>query len=250
MGYEIKLGNFSGPFDLLCYLIETAELDICAISLAQVVDQYVSYVTWAEKQTDLDAVGEFLILAARLLLLKTRVLLPSSHLVESEQEELAVDQDTEQLVQHLRQYRLFRDLGRELGKMMEKEAAFTGIKPVRSEDAQPLLVAEVPPPDLDAVVSAWIRLKPLFAELRSVTVIPERPTVEEEMADLKAYLKGGRTLSFSRYLGNKPSRPRLVTVFLALLELWRQGKIRVRQTVRFGDIFVARKEDPACRSNH
>ena len=71
MGYEIKLGNFSGPFDLLCYLIETAELDICAISLAQVVDQYVSYVTWAEKQTDLDAVGEFLIL--RQISSKTRV---------------------------------------------------------------------------------------------------------------------------------------------------------------------------------
>ena len=75
-------------------------------------------------------------------------------------------------MQHLRQYRLFRDLGRELGKMMEKEAAFTGINPVRSEDAQPLIVAEAPPQDLDAVVSAWIRLKPLFAALRSVTVIP------------------------------------------------------------------------------
>lgn len=253
MTYQVRLENFSGPFDLLCHLIENAELDICAISLAQVVDQYVSYVTSVEDCTDLNAIGEFLVLAAKLLLLKTKVLLPSNDYLESEATDPSTDQDTEQLVQHLRQYRIFRDLGRSFGELIKKEDTYTpitSIAPVVCDNTKlHSAVDELPTIELDSIVSAWIRLKPLFVRTEPVTIIPEHPTVEEETAALKSYLRSCQSLSFSRYLGNKPCRLRLVTVLLAVLELWRQGKIKVQQITRFGDILVMRKEEAMCRSN-
>jgi len=250
LAYQIKLDNFSGPFDLLCHLIENAELDICAISLAQVVDQYVSYVTSAQDCTDLDAIGEFLILATRLLLIKVRVLLPSNQHVDPEQDELGSDQDTQQLVHHLRQYRLFRDLGRKFGEIMEKEAAYTAITSVQCEDGELISKPEPLLLELDTIVSAWVRMAPLFVRPSPMTFMPKYHTVEEELLDLKTYLDCRQSLSIKRYLGNNPSRLRLVTVLLAVLELWRQGNVSVWQAIRFGDILVAHKEGPTCKSNH
>ncbi|NMA55494.1 MAG: segregation/condensation protein A [Firmicutes bacterium] len=249
MAHEIKLENFSGPFDLLCCLIESAELDICAISLAQVVDQYVSHVTSAGKHTNLDTMGEFLILAARLLLLKTRVLLPQDTTALLKQDESA-QENADQLVQHLKLYRQYRDLSYTLGQMMDKEAAFCSLNPIKCEGAQPLFAVELPSPDLDSIVSAWIRLKPLFAQWRPVAIRSNRPTVKDEIASLKIFIRRRHVFSLTQYLGSKPSRFRVATAFLAMLELWRQDKIKVRQAATFADIFLMGKEGHVCRSNH
>ncbi|NLG87447.1 MAG: segregation/condensation protein A [Firmicutes bacterium] len=249
MAYQVRLDNFSGPFDLLCHLIENAELDICAISLTQVVDQYVSYVTLAEDYTDLDAVGEFLVLATRLLLIKTQVLLPITYSSEPDQGESDDIDDTEELVQHLRQYRVFRDLGRQIGKFMEQEKTYIPVGCVPVEGDEQVEVMNPPHIKLYDIVSAWTRLAPLFNQPQTVTIFPDRPTVEEEISALKIRLKNQPSLSFNHYLGKNPTRLRLVTVLLAVLELWRQDNIRVWQVVHFGDIFVASKEVGTCTNN-
>ncbi|NLJ81050.1 MAG: segregation/condensation protein A [Firmicutes bacterium] len=244
MDCQLRLDNFSGPFDLLCHLIETAELDICTISLAQVVDQYIAYVAQAEKYADLDTIGEFLVLAVRLLLLKTQVLLPTKKSAQLEQEESIIDEEAEQLVKHLEQYRRFRDLGRRLGQIMEAEADYQAIGPILSSEIRSPIIVEPPSLDLTALMSAWAYLQPLLARVQTVTVRPNQPTVEEEMASLTSHIDNGRPTSFRRYLGPKPSLYRLVTAFLALLELWRQSKITIEQDGRFGDIFIVGREDP------
>lgn len=250
MNYQVKLGNFSGPFELLCYLIETAELDICSISLVQVVDQYVDYAARAKKHADLDNAGEFLVVAAKLLLLKTRVLLPVKSTPKSEQEESIMNEEAEQLVQHLRQYRRFRDLGRRLGQIMEAEADYQAINCIRCPGARVSSTMEPPLMDLEALVSALVHLKPLLTRVQTMTFRARRPTVQEEMANLTVSIKNCRCVSLESYLGPQPSLYRLATVFLALLELWRQETIAIEQKVQFGDILMICREDPVCRSNH
>jgi segregation and condensation protein A len=254
LAYQVRLDNFTGPFDLLCHLIENAKLDICAIAIAQVVDQYIAYVRSAQDFADLDSVGEFLVLATRLLLIKTKILLPNTCLQQQDQNNYDADIDTEQLVEHLRQYRVFRDLGRRLGEFMEEESAYTAVGPISVDSDVPqtqMVVVDPPKLELDDIVSTWIHLRPLFSQPRSVSIFPDRPTVEEEILVLKRYLNNRQPpFSFNRYLGKTPHKFKLVTMLLAILELWRQDQVRVWQTEIFGDIYVAKKEDRACRSNH
>ncbi|HHY93308.1 MAG TPA: segregation/condensation protein A [Firmicutes bacterium] len=246
MAYEVRLENFSGPFDLLCHLIEARELDICAISLAAVVDQYLEYVEAAAGQADLDAVGEFLVTAARLLVLKARMLLPSAQAPPEEEGE----ESPEQLVDHLREYKLFRDAARELaGRLAAEEDYFSspGLSPADfSSRGLERAELKLDPADL---LAAWQRLAPLFKPPAPVTIIPDTPTVEEETKRLLSRLRRVPTLEFRRYLGRTAGPRRLVPAFLALLELWHRERVRVWQTVQFGEIIVTRQEDATCSSS-
>ncbi|MDK2881943.1 MAG: segregation and condensation protein [Bacillota bacterium] len=247
MGYEIRLENFNGPFDLLCHLIDEAKLDICAVSLAQVVDQYLAYVEAAAGQADLDAVGDFLVMAARLLVLKARVLLPSPQPANEEGEE----ESPEQLVDHLREYKIFRDAAARLAGLMEKEADYF--------PAPGLSLAEVgvkkavrPYVTIDpaALATAWAKVAPLFQPPPPVTIIPDTPTVQEEIKRLTRRLRQVPTLEFRQYVGRRARTTRLVPAFLAVLELWHRRKVLVWQTVRFGEIIIARREDGTCTASH
>lgn len=246
MGYEIRLENFSGPFDLLCHLIEEAKLDICAISLTQVVDQYLAYVEAAAGQTDLDAAGDFLVMAARLLVLKARVLLPSSQPSSEEGEE----EGPEQLVDHLREYKIFRDAAARLAELMEKEADYFPAPGLSSADVG-ATKADLPDVNIDpgALAAAWAKMAPLFRPPPPVTIIPDTPTVQEEIKRLMRRLRQVPALEFRQYVGRRARPTRLVPAFLAVLELWHREKVRVWQAVRFGEIIIARREDGTCAAS-
>lgn len=246
VAYEVRLENFSGPFDLLCHLIEARELDICTISLAAVVDQYLAYVEAAAGQTDLDAIGEFLVMAARLLVLKARMLLPATEAPPEEDEE----ESPEQLVDHLREYKAFRDAARELARRLSEETNFfpsPGLSAAELGGAR----AERPELKLDPEVlsAAWARVAPLFKPPAPVTIIPDTPTVQEELKRLLRRLRQVPTMEFRRYLGRRARPGRVVPAFLALLELWHRERVRVWQKERFGEIIVARQEGETCSSN-
>ncbi|MDK2856097.1 MAG: segregation and condensation protein [Bacillota bacterium] len=246
MGYEIRLENFTGPFDLLCHLIKEAKLDICAVSLAQVVDQYLAYVEAAAGQADLDAAGDFLVMAARLLVLKARVLLPSSQPASEGGEE----EDPEQLVDHLREYKIFRDAAAKLAGLMEKEADYFPAPGLSSADVG-ATKADLPDVNIDpaALAAAWAKMAPLFRPPPPVTIIPDRPTVQEEIKRLMRRLRQVPALEFRQYVGRRARPTRLVPAFLAVLELWHREKVRVWQAVRFGEIIIARREDGQCTAS-
>lgn len=246
MGYEIRLENFTGPFDLLCHLIEEAKLDICAVSLAQVVDQYLAYVEAAAGQADLDAAGDFLVMAARLLVLKVRVLLPSSQPSSEGGEE----EDPEQLVDHLREYKIFRDAAAKLAELMEKEADYFPAPGLSSADVG-ATKADLPDVNIDpaALAAAWAKMAPLFRPPPPVTIIPDTPTVQEEIKRLMRRLRQVPALEFRQYVGRRARPTRLVPAFLAVLELWHRQKVRVWQAVRFGEIIIARREDDQCTAS-
>ncbi|MGI6604376.1 MAG: segregation and condensation protein A [bacterium] len=242
MTYEVRLANFSGPFDLLCHLIEKAELDICAVSLAEVVDQYLQYIKEAADATDLDAAGDFLVMAARLLLLKARVLLPAEKpTVDSVEEE-----SPEELVDHLRQYKRFREAAEGLAEMMAQEEAYVAGRGMHLAELGGPRAPQLPVLDLAELAAAWLRVAPLCVPPKPVAIIPETPTVEEELERLSGTLRRVTALEFSRYLGNKSNLARMAAAFLALLELWHREQVTVWQRALFDEIIIAWREEKPC----
>ena len=255
MSYQVELDNFTGPFALLCDLIENAELDICAVAISEVVDQYIVTVCSVLDYRDLGSITEFLVLATRLLAIKMQVLLPRTAVAEHDISQPMLEEDTEQLVEHLKQYRVFRDLGQQLGNLIEIESDYYAIQSLPMGDymlkCQETIVDDKVKLEINDIAGVWKQILPICRQPSSMAINPDRPTVEEAITLLKNHLNNLQyPLSFRQYLGQKPEMGHLIASLLAILELWRQDRIRVWQTEQFGDIFVARREDKLCRGNH
>lgn len=237
--YKVALPVFEGPLDLLLHLIEQEELDITRVSLAQVTNQYLEYLTQISER-DPDSLADFLVVAARLLLIKSRVLLPQKPPAPPAGEEEA---DGEDLVRQLIEYRRF------------KEAAHW-LKALEAIGAQSY-VRVASPPDLDRVVDLGdTTIQDLLAAVREVlevappapsvngTVPPIRIRVADQMALIEQETEGGRTVRFRQLLQQAADRVEIVVTLLAVLEMIKQLRITVRQETLFGDVVIARREPP------
>lgn len=226
--FELQLPVFEGPLDLLLYLIEREELDITAVSLAQVTDQYLSYLRSGE-QIDAAALAEFIVIGARLLYIKSRALLPRPPTDEEPEEELGED-----LVRRLREYRRFKKAAGALRAMEER-----GLR------AYPRLAppADVPlPTGLDGVtvdlllhiVREVLERQP--AEAPEGVVERQEVSVEQKVADLSEALQRRKRLSFRAFISACRSRIEVIVAFLAVLELIKALRLRAEQDAVFGDI--------------
>ena len=232
--FKLQLPVFEGPLDLLLYLIEREELDITAVSLVQVTDQYLSYLHAAD-QIDADALAEFIVVGARLLYLKSRALLPRPLSDEEGLEDLGDD-----LVQRLREYRRFKEAAAALRSIEEQ-----GLR------AYPRLA---PPPSLPLPTGLdGVTLDLLASIVREVlerqpeappeVVVPRQlVTVEEKLAELSAALFEHRRLSFRAFISASRSRIEVIVAFLAVLELIKALRLRAEQDAIFGDISLVALE--------
>lgn len=232
--FKLQLPVFEGPLDLLLYLIEREELDITAVSLVQVTDQYLSYLHGGE-QMDADALAEFIAVGARLLYLKSRALLPRPPSDEEGLEELGDD-----LVQRLREYRRFREAAAALRNIEEQ-----GLR------AYPRLA---PPPALPMPTGLdGVTLDLLAGIVREVlerrpeappeVVVPRQlVTVEEKIAELSSALREHRRLSFRAFISASSSRIEVIVAFLAVLELIKALRLCAEQDAIFGDISLVALE--------
>ena len=231
-GYVIRLENFEGPLELLLYLIERQELDITAVSIARVTDQYLEYLAQAQDVSPA-LLAEFVAMAARLLLIKSRALLPKPPVEETEEEE----DPGEVLARQLRLYKQFRDIARTLG---EREAAH-----LRA------YVREAPLPDLEqALEPGAVTLEDLLRALREVlerqadvvpdvTVVTPYPvTLQDKLAELRSLLPRVGRLQFQDILRQSRHRQEIIVSFLAVLEMLRLGEVHVEQADLFGPITV------------
>jgi segregation and condensation protein A len=234
--YRVKLTVFEGPLDLLLQLIEKRELDITTVSLAQVTDQYLDYIGLLQ-EIDAGALAEFLVLAAKLLLIKSRLLLPQPPGLDGEREE-DVGQD---LAQQLLEYKRF------------KEAALV----LRQREAQGLraYVRVASPPELprrldlegvslnDLVEAVRQALQTRPAPPVSEVVPPLVVSIADKMAEILDSVAERGRVSFQRLLAKSRSRLEVIATFLALLELIKEHEVVVRQERLFGDILVAMRPD-------
>jgi segregation and condensation protein A len=230
--YQVMLPVFEGPLDLLLHLIEHRELDITEISLAQVTNQFLDYVGHLGER-DADSLAGFLVVAAKLLVIKSRVLLPQAPTMSPPEEE-EVGQD---LVQQLIDYRRFRDAAQWL-RGIEAQGMHSYVRlaaPPHLE--QSLDLGEHTLQDLLAAVRQALQIKPPEPSVNGA-LPPLTVTLADRVALILEETARNRTVSFLSLVRQATSRLELIVTLLALLEVVKQRRVSMRQDVPFGDISI------------
>lgn len=230
--YTVTLPVFEGPLDLLLHLIVGRELDITEVSLAEVTDQYLEYISQLD-QLEPEKLADFLVIAAKLLLIKSRMLLPQPPSEPDEEEEDVGDE----LVRRLIEYRRFKGAAQQLR--------------FREEQGLRAHARLVPPPHPERTVSLEsVSLDALLEAVRQAmvsqttssadeVVAPVRISLPEKIAHMESLLTQHRRFSFNRVLEQATSRMEIIVTFLALLQLMKRRKVLVEQRKSFGDIVVS-----------
>jgi len=232
MAYRVQLDAFHGPLDLLLYLVKKEEVDVLDISIARLADQFLAYLQTV-RQLDVEFAGEFLVMAATLMEIKSRALIPQAEVPVDERG--AVDPRRE-LVRQLLEYRRFKDATARLDDAAERHAA-------RYRRIAPEPAAQVGAPAVRAVelwdlVSAFARLlrETQSAQPQSV-VIDDTPQAVHESRILNL-LSTARDVAFDDLFERPFVKMRIIGLFLALLELIKSGKITITQCVPFGPMKI------------
>ncbi|MCY2930324.1 MAG: segregation/condensation protein A [Planctomycetota bacterium] len=235
--YRVNLDKYNGPLDLLLYLIRREELDIYDIPIARITEQYVSYVD-VLKQVDPNLAGEFLVMAASLLEIKTRMLLPSPPPEEGGPDEGLGDPRSE-LVRQLLEYKAFKDAAMDLREASEVHSQKFPRRPsdTDSDDEDAVEIEDVQVWDLFDSFSKI--LEAIGIRGRQHEVIYDDTPVELHEADILDRLTREGTMTFTRIFEGRSGVGELIGLFLALLELIRQRKIRCVQETNFAEIAVA-----------
>lgn len=232
--YKVRLEGFDGPLDLLLHLIRKNRFDIYDIPIAGILQEYLA-VLEVLRELDLDVAGEFLVMAATLAEIKSRMLLPEPEEPEDEEGE----DPRAELVRRLVEYERMRDAMRELeGRPVLGRDVFA--RTWRSPDLDEVDAPEAPLElDLYQFLLAFKELLDEAPEEFVQDVARQRISIQEAIQDLLEHFQGlpaGMSLSFRDLFPPRPSRDRLVATFLALLELVRLRAVRVVQAASFGEI--------------
>ncbi len=243
MAIPVKLQAFEGPLDLLLHLIDKNKVDIYDIPIAEITDQYLAYVRELDTD-DMNVTSEFLVMAATLLDIKSRMLLPRTEEPEEEEED-----PREELVRRLLEYKKFKFLAGEL-----KDRGVTAGKSMYREKSLPQEVEDYTPPlDYEQLLgSATLeRLSQVFREslkrsrdrkdpVRSGfgKIQREQLSMGEKRLYVEAWLSRHPSGDFAQLLENQESKEEIIVTFLVVLELIRESRIRVRQDEIFGRILI------------
>jgi segregation and condensation protein A len=238
-GYRVNTPVYEGPLDLLLQLIERAELDITTLALAQVTDQYLAHMKFMQKEDsggqNAAEVSGFLVIAARLLQIKSAALLPRVP-VETEEEE---DEDPgEALARQLVTYKRFKELSGNLGTREEAglrtylRVAPPAVKVEAKLDLTGVTLAHLTRAALEIFAS-----KPDLPALSRVVAMP-RVTIREKIRIIIDELRGLRSSTFQRFLRGENDRLEVVVTFLAMLELIKRHVVEASQGDLFAEIEV------------
>ena len=231
---EIKTEEFQGPLGLLLQLVEKEELDITQISLAKIADQYVDYIRNTDK-IKIDDMADFLVVAARLLLIKSKALLP--YLYPEEEEEIA------ELEQQLKMYREFVEAAKRIEKMLGKKK-FMFSREFNRKAVLANINLFAPPKHLK-MADLGLAYTELLARLRPVEKLEEgtldrKITIDEKIIFIQKMLFDRIQTSFSKVLASAKSKTEVIVSFLAMLELIKQQEVMVEQAGLFSEIVISR----------
>jgi segregation and condensation protein A len=235
-GYKVAIPVYEGPLDLLLRLIEHAELDITAVALAQVTDQYLTHIRQLENGRP-DEISAFLVIAAKLIQIKSEALLPRPPV-----REVSEDDPAENLARQLRIYKRFK----ELANLLEDRDAkglhtYLRLAPPPKIEGR-LDLSEITLADLlEAALSTFMQENEKQA-LGTVISAP-RVTIRQKIAYISDLLSKNKNSNFKALVGEANSRLDVVVTFLALLELVKRYRVSARQETLFGDIEIERSDD-------
>jgi segregation and condensation protein A len=234
----VKLPVYEGPFELLIDLIKKNEMDVYNIEISVITKQYLDYLKQL-KEFDLEIAGEFLVMAATLIYIKSKMLLP---LTEEEEEEGGEDPRAE-LVRKLLEYQAFREAAKQLG-MLEDERARIFTRQVSDYYLNNLSSDDVA---VDAFSANLYDLLNAFQSvLHSISknqfheVFDEVITIEQKIEEIKAILNEQKEIRFRQLFKEKVTKNELIVTFLALLEIVRSKFALVAQEKQFGEIMITK----------
>ncbi len=233
MSYEVRLPVFEGPLDLLLHLLEREEVDIWDIPIVHITEQYLAYLQ-SMRELDLAVGGEFLVMAATLMQVKARTLLPRSPIV-ADGEELDLD-PIEGLAIRLLQYRAFREIAVALQERSDQWGKI-GFRPKVEHNLAIKYENPVGKVKVDDLWKCFQQLVKDRADAVRVRQVHRREVnLSERMGEILLRLRVGRHTVFSQLISKQPTREELVVTFLAILELVRRGRVQAVQYGNFSDI--------------
>jgi len=231
--YKIRLEHFEGPLDLLLQLIESEELDITKVSLAKVTDQFLEFINEAQDLNP-EEVADFLVVASKLLLLKSKILLPS----------LAIDDEEATDLEHqLKIYKEYYEASKLIETMIKKKQfTFTREKPIR------VFTPRFSPPEKLKIEDLRSIFIDLLKKLEPIVNLPKdviRKTISisEKIRQIKDFILSQVAFSFKKLLNNGGNKTEVIVSFLAILELVKQKTIEVSQSRMFEEIKIRKSKD-------
>lgn len=248
MAIPVKLPVFEGPLDLLMHLIEKNKIDIYDIPIVTITDQYLDYIRQMDRE-DMNVTSEFMVMAATLIDIKCRMLLPKEVNEEGEEQD-----PREELVRQLLEYKKYKYMSVELRSMMNNSGDTVVRKKMLPEEVK----SYAPPVDLDELLSDIDinKLHKIFQQvlrrqenkidpIRSKfgRIEKEEVSLPEKMTFVERFAIKERHFSFKKLLEGQKSKMHVVVTFLAILELMKTGKIQIAQEETFGDILIDSLED-------
>ena len=241
MGIPVRLQEFEGPLDLLLHLIEKNKISIFDIPITEITDQYLEYIR-SMKEEDMNIASEFMVMAAELLDIKCRMLLPKDP--EKEEEEDPRDE----LVRRLLEYKMYKYMSFELRDMLEQENSIYREAAIPDEvrgwrpQAKPEeLLENTTLAALESVFRDVLRrqkdkIDPVRSEFREVKA--DEVNIDDKVRELAGYAKKHRTFSFRNLMKKQKSKVQTIVMFLAVLEFMKAGYIKVTQDHLFDDIKI------------
>ncbi|MEW9080996.1 ScpA family protein [Caldanaerobacter subterraneus] len=242
--YTVKLEIFEGPFDLLFHLIEKNEIDLMDIPISIILDQYMEYIR-SLQEMDLDVASEFIVMAATLVEIKSRMLLPKFRL-EEEAEKIEED-PREELVKQLIEYKKYKEIAQLLSGICGINRRFFKEEPdLNYIDKRVALNYSV-----EDIANVYRKILERNKEKENkIEIKKEEYTVVSKIKELLTYLVKKPALWFSEIVRKSRSKLEVVVSFVALLELIKLNKVAAEQQTAYGDIFIrflgreGRKHDP------
>lgn len=228
----IKIDKFEGPLYLLLQMIEQDQLDITEVSLVKIADQYIAFIK-GNANIDPEHIADFLVVAAKLLLLKSRALLPYLYPTE--------DEEVDDFEAQIKMYKEFLEATKTISKLLGANRAMFA----REFSKQSLVLDGFTPPqkliitDLPLICAeVYARLKPAEA-LGSATIV-EHINIDDKMSEVKQLLSRKINFFFKDFIGKAKSKTEVIVGFLAILELMKQREVIIEQLATFDEIEVQR----------
>jgi len=234
--YSTKLDNFEGPLDLLLYLIKEAKIEIRDIFVSQVTEQFLQYMEGVA-ELDIDKAGEYLKMAATLLEIKSKALLPVEEEIDIE------DNPEEMLYRRLEEYKLLKEASEDLKKVENVDRFYK--EPDKSVGEVKIVYSDF---NLDGLISAFSKLlMRVDDKKRQENTLKEIPkevfTVKDKVQYIRAVLLDRQEISFFDMFNVNTTKNELITTFQALLELLKLQYVAVEQNVMFDDITIKLRDD-------
>lgn len=238
---RLHLDKFEGPFEVLLYLIKVQEIDIFDIPIVKVTEQYLRFLELMREQ-DLDVVGEFLVLAATLIEIKAKMLMPDETLEEDE--EIEEEDPRLNLVEKLLEYHKFRDVAKRLEELEALRADWfaRNVKPKFEAPSDEEELLEVSLYDLENALKGVMRY---LVEGKPHLIMGESCSIEEKITRIEEVLTDRKSVSWFELFAECKSRVELVCCFIAILELCKIGRVRAHQHGAFTDIRLFEAEAAA-----